>query len=1303
MKNVLARLRTAVPRWGRPWLPWVFLGAPILLVLSHAGEALLLQTLQSRWGEVSSSRSASYAETAVAEFSAVQRSIRRSAVEVAMNTTLSGYLGGAGADRVELFRQLGRYSKEQGIGVELFDRSGSLIAWAGRSGPPQPREVGIALEGKLTSLVTRTPVTYQLFVVTPVRHGGQIVGAVLYRKTLDISYPFPNRYLDREGLLERLTKDLGVEVRFDFSEGAEPLKDGRYTSAILYGIDSARLGVVSVRHPSPTALPESISASFHVFNSVVGIVLLAVVAIGLWNASGGLALFPRVAARIALLWGVRYTLIWLEVPSSFVASGVFDPAAFASSFGGGLAKSIAELTLSSATLALSVGLAVWPVLSASPDGRKTARQTPARLALYGLLAAGAGLLLLWALRGYAAAVRGAVFDSSLEYLDPKVLFPPPEVALMMLNLIALGLALTALGTGCAVFFFRRLSHGGPKRGEATAWGILAGAFAGAALLYGPLEMTPLVSPAHRFAFLAGLLALATYRVNGMRGGRIAVGRDDFLLAVLFASALLPPVLEDHVAERDRRQVELMAQESTHPADVWFSLVVREALAAFSQPEPTRILSAGTGDEVERLAFTQWAQSAACREGYTAIFTAFDREGNRLSRFAIGGQVPQAAAVDTSLVFDNIMEVSVRQSEGSTKVYSGMTAVHGPEGALLGFAQVTVAAGPQVLFRGETPVFLRGTSRESLQSFYRTVTVSEFRGGRLMPTQAEVFPSGFTPPAELVRLLESSPEGWHWWAHGFGGKQYETLFVRPSGEEADLLAFSLERPGFGGDLVTLVKVLLHGAFLVVLVLAAFAAGDIARGERYFRTFRGRLLAALLVTAMVPLILLSLFGQYADRERMLQESSRVLAEQTAAVASYVENGKAFPSPADVPAEKIASELNADFSFFRGRDLQVTSRPELLQLGMLDSRISGGAYAALVVSGKRFYVETSSIGKYRYAVGYRPVLDSAGLVGGIVSVPALFRQDTIEEETTVRNAVLFGVYAMVFLAVLGIAAVLSNRIARPIQRLTEATRRVAGGEMDVRVNLPGVDGEVGELIESFDVMTRDLQTKRDELLRVERELAWKEMAKQVAHEIKNPLTPMRLSIQHLRRAYQDGVGDFDTLLENVSRTVLEQIDALSRIASEFSRFARMPRPRLSECNVNEVLTESIRLFSQEAGVEFDTRFSAALPPVTADREELRRAFINVIRNGIQAMDGRGRITLATDLLSTDVRVRIEDRGKGIPDELKHKLFQPNFSTKTDGMGLGLAIVRNTVDQIGGAVWIESEVGRGTTVTIILPPVKP
>jgi two-component system nitrogen regulation sensor histidine kinase NtrY len=210
---------------------------------------------------------------------------------------------------------------------------------------------------------------------------------------------------------------------------------------------------------------------------------------------------------------------------------------------------------------------------------------------------------------------------------------------------------------------------------------------------------------------------------------------------------------------------------------------------------------------------------------------------------------------------------------------------------------------------------------------------------------------------------------------------------------------------------------------------------------------------------------------------------------------------------------------------------------------------------------------------------------------------------------------------------------------------------------------------------------------------------MAKQVAHEIKNPLTPMKLSVQHLRQAFHDRAANLDEILDTVTKTIVEQIETLSRIASEFSHFGRMPRRKLEECDLQDVLRESIQLFEQDRNVVFSCHFAPSLPPIFADREELRRAFINLIRNGIQAMDGKGRIDIHTEHEEGEVRITIRDEGKGIPEEVQDKLFQPNFSTKTDGMGLGLAIVKKTVDDLGGTVVLVPAEGKGTAARISLP----
>jgi nitrogen fixation/metabolism regulation signal transduction histidine kinase len=586
-----------------------------------------------------------------------------------------------------------------------------------------------------------------------------------------------------------------------------------------------------------------------------------------------------------------------------------------------------------------------------------------------------------------------------------------------------------------------------------------------------------------------------------------------------------------------------------------------------------------------------------------------------------------------------------------------------------------------------------------------VTVSEFRNGLLLTSSSSALPVGYTLP-ELVRLSFGDSSRTSLWMTGqIDDQRYETFYVRRETGGDEIIAVSVPElgiiryvAGIGGISVFFALVF-TGTGVVLLVARALG------GRGFALRFRGRLLIALLVTAIVPLVFLTVYGRYNARERLLEETSRNLEEETATVVMNVRDQVDDASREEglpvitVAAEAIAADLGTDFNLYIGSDLVASSRPELYDIGILDRRMSGNAYAGVMIGGRRFHLETESIGRYQYAVGYRPVLDNAGAIIGIVSVPTLFRQDELEEEIARRNALYFGVYMLVLFTVIVIATAFAHRIAAPIQELTEATKRVARGDLNVRVDFPAAEGEIGELVRSFDRMTKDLQRSREELIRYERELAWKEMAKQVAHEIKNPLTPMRLAVQHLGQTYKDRVQDFDQVLEAVTKTVLEQIDTLSKIASEFSHFARMPKRQLERCDINSILSESVGLFSQHSLVRFEVLLAEDLPPVLADREELRRAFINVIRNSIQAMDAAGTIGVTTGRATGGISAAIRDSGPGIPDEMRGKLFQPNFSTKTDGMGLGLAIVKKTVDDLGGSITVDSTPGRGTTVTIVLP----
>jgi signal transduction histidine kinase len=210
---------------------------------------------------------------------------------------------------------------------------------------------------------------------------------------------------------------------------------------------------------------------------------------------------------------------------------------------------------------------------------------------------------------------------------------------------------------------------------------------------------------------------------------------------------------------------------------------------------------------------------------------------------------------------------------------------------------------------------------------------------------------------------------------------------------------------------------------------------------------------------------------------------------------------------------------------------------------------------------------------------------------------------------------------------------------------------------------------------------------------------MAKQVAHEIKNPLTPMKLLVQHLRQAFRDNAANRETMVEEITQTLTEQINTLARIATEFSNFARMPGRMFERVDVHQLLQEAAQLFSEVKGIEIQTKFSDIGPSLIADREELRRVCINIIRNAIQAMDERGKITIETRIRGHQCVITFVDNGPGIAPELQSKVFEPNFSTKTDGMGLGLAMARKVIEDLNGTITLESTVGKGTTIMVNLP----
>lgn len=333
------------------------------------------------------------------------------------------------------------------------------------------------------------------------------------------------------------------------------------------------------------------------------------------------------------------------------------------------------------------------------------------------------------------------------------------------------------------------------------------------------------------------------------------------------------------------------------------------------------------------------------------------------------------------------------------------------------------------------------------------------------------------------------------------------------------------------------------------------------------------------------------------------------------------------------------------------------------------------------------------------YAPVI-SQGAQIGILSVPLEAQNTSLLSDFDDLITTLLNVYVFLFVLASGLAVAISNSITAPLKVLSEKLKGLKLGKKNEPLEWENKD-ELGELIQDYNRMIQQLEESAEVLAATERETAWREMAKQVAHEIKNPLTPMKLSIQHLQIAMdRDGERD-EKLFKNVTQTLIEQIDNLNKIASEFSNFAKMPEPENEKVILNDVVASIHDLFRKREDMDINLFVPIDEIHVFADKNHLMRVMNNLLKNAIQSIptDRRGKINIELYKENEDAIISVEDNGKGIPESVRDKVFKPNFTSKSSGTGLGLAICANIIEGFNGKIYFETEEGKGTTFYVIIP----
>lgn len=552
---------------------------------------------------------------------------------------------------------------------------------------------------------------------------------------------------------------------------------------------------------------------------------------------------------------------------------------------------------------------------------------------------------------------------------------------------------------------------------------------------------------------------------------------------------------------------------------------------------------------------------------------------------------------------------------------------------------------------------------------------------------------------LDRLLPHVSEGHQTELDGY--LHYHTL-----GSQGEHIVVSTEDRRWIGLLSNFSLLFLWAVMAVTLWLGALSLA--LRARRRQTQLSTRIQLVLSITYLLPLLIITLASIGAINSNYKRDLLNDFGEKAEGVGYNLVTLVDRFRENDLDLEGFRAAIKqvgrfteSDINFYGTSGmLLASSQPIVFEGGLLPELINPLAYERIIDQGERKVILSEQVGRLDYNVVYLALRSNqdGGLVG-VMSLPFYNAAYDLESKKSNVVGTILNIFVAIFLFFLVVAYVAARGLTRPLGMIAAKLKRTSFAAQNEKIDWT-IDDEVGLLVREYNSMLDKLEESRVALARSEKESAWREMARQVAHEIKNPLTPMKLSLQHLQqRMLMEGRGD--EAAHKTIQTLLVQIETLSDIATSFSSFAQMPTPISERFDWAEVAREVVALHTKDERVHVNLEAAEGPCFVWGDRKLMGRILTNLILNGIQAVPSDTEPHLQVRLREeADYAVmEVTDNGQGIPEDIRHKVFLPNFSTKFSGSGLGLALAKRGVEHAGGEISFESREGEGTTFTVTLP----
>lgn len=835
----------------------------------------------------------------------------------------------------------------------------------------------------------------------------------------------------------------------------------------------------------------------------------------------------------------------------------------------------------------------------------------------------------------------------------------------------------------------------------------------------PNAWSPLPTPA--LVGVAAVAALFALSASGLRHFYRHACPSSRLLS-LCAAAVIPatiwyPIVAFSANRSTERQIESVHAPTTMglPEQLRSDLV-KATEAVDRLPDLSALLAPAPGEPrspSSDAAFLVWSQTGLSRSRLTSALELYGRDGQLRSRFALN--VP-----------DYGIDLSSTETRCEWEMYGEVTSFAAREQATLHAERsLCDAAGRSsgsvvihVLFDYRALPFISAIN--PYDDLLRRASQSPQTGPHGVQTvvygwgRQATFTSGRTTwslDQSLLSQIERSRTPF-WTTRAADTDTFRVYFAN---DRAGIYAFGYPIPRLFDHLTKLAESIVLAALLFVwlfgisILIASIAGRRVAPLRALIveirTSFYRKLFLYFVFTAVVPVLVFAFsFSAYMSNKLRGDVETEALTAATIA-RRVLEDTIALQDvpPTDDILVWIGQVINQDVNLFDGPRLRATSQRDLFVSGLLPARTPSRAYRAVALERRPSFAGEDRAGSFSYLVAAAPV-PALGR-HAVLSVPLALRQQDIERAITDLNrGVLLGALLVILLAAF-IGASVARRVSDPVERLTRATRQIAAGEFNVRIAADTAD-ELRRLVNDFNGMAATLREQRAELGRTHELKAWADVSRQVAHDIKNPLTPIQLAAEHLQRVHVDQGRPLGAVFDQCISTVLTQVKLLRQLANDFSSFAAVPVPKLERVPLSALLYEVVEPYL--AGLASHTEISIEVAPDTrdasADRTLLARALTNLIENALQAMPSGGRVRLSTAADDIGhVRVMCTDTGIGMTSEAAARAFEPHFSTKTGGSGLGLANARRNITSCGGTISLTSAPGQGTIVAVRLPATEP